>query len=62
MSLLQRRHYEHLARMAREIDVSLKLDGYETFAIRKIIMWYMMKANKNFNADRFAKVAGWLDE
>jgi len=59
MSLLQRRHYNHLAEMAEEIDGSL--EGYKSVKqeVRAIILKYMMRANVNFDAHRFAKASGW---
>ena len=65
MSLLQRRHYIHLANMAGKIDSALENAGANEFQrseARSIISEYMSRANTNFNPTRFAKAAGWLRE
>ena len=65
MSLLQRRHYNHLAEMSSEIRMQCeKLDPHEllTTNIKRIIVYYMKVANPNFNEYRFLEASGWLDE
>lgn len=65
MSLLQRRHYVHLAIMAGKLDTALKNAGandWQRSEARSIIYEYMAKANSNFNPTTFAKAAGWTLE
>lgn len=65
MSLLQRRHYVHLANMAGKIDSALENAGASEFQrseARSIISEYMARANSNFNPTTFAKAAGWTLE
>ena len=77
MSLLQRRHYNHLAEMTKKIVETL--DGYprpqglsfedaEQYMdwlqqqLMIHIMYYMRVGNMNFNEHRFKKAAGMINE
>jgi len=63
MSLLQRRHFNHLAEMSKEIDDCLNPYRTQRNEVRRIILTYMMRANSNFDEYRFGKASGWyLDE
>ncbi len=77
MSLLQRRHYNHLAEMTKRIvetfdnvpapqEMSYKdAEQYMEFVqdrIQEHILNYMRMGNMNFNEHRFRKVAGMINE
>ena len=65
MSLLQRRHYNHLAEMTNDIKRICErhniLRGPRN-SIKHTIIQYMRIGNPNFDEYRFLKAAGWLDE
>ena len=77
MSLLQRRHYNHLAEMTKRIvntfdnmqapqEMSFKdAEQYMEFVqgrIQEHILNYMRMGNMNFNEYRFKKAAGMINE
>tara|TARA_A100001391_G_scaffold147569_1_gene105100 strand:- start:26 stop:265 length:240 start_codon:yes stop_codon:yes gene_type:complete len=77
MSLLQRRHYNHLAEMTKRIvetfdnvqppqEMSFKdAEEYMEFVQGRIqdhILNYMRIGNMNFNEHRFKKAAGMINE
>ena len=77
MSLLQRRHYNHLAEMTKRVVETLDnmpapqglsfedAEQYMDFLEQQIsihIMHYMRMGNMNFNEHRFKKAAGMIYE
>ncbi len=77
MSLLQRRHYNHLAEMTKRIvdtfdnvavpqELCFKdAEQYMEFVqgrIQEHILNYMRMGNMNFNEHRFKKAAGMINE
>ena len=65
MSLLQRRHYVHLANMSNDIRITCERHGIlegPKDSIKHTIVQYMRWANPNFDEHRFLKAARWLDE
>jgi len=76
VSLLQRRHYNHLAEMTKAIveqidgltppdgsveDSEAYIDAVK-YRITEQIVNYMRIGNMNFNEHRFRKAAGMIDE